>query len=305
MSYHSSWAWNVDQFTGFKDGLGDLDVEYKVVELDTKRDSSPEAIEAKVAEAKKLISAWKPDLLYTNDDNAQKYLAQDYANTSLPIVFSGVNRDPSEYGFLGAKNVTGVMEQEHFIPSVNLLRSLKKDIRKIAVVIDTGPTWKGVVTRMRAGVKHIDDMEITDWILARTLSDYKEQILNLQGKVDAIALLGIFNIKDEQGNDVDYEEILKWTAENSQLPDFSYWETRVERGTLCAVTVSGYEQGYLAGQMGHQILKEGVSPADIGMRPSDKGQPMISLRRAKALGIMPDVELLLNNMVKKDYAWDN
>lgn len=304
MSYHQGWVWNVDQLQGFKDGMGDLDVEYKVVELDTKRASAPAAIAAKVEQAEAIIKNWQPDLLYTNDDNAQKYVAQNHVGTALPIVFSGVNRDPSEYNFLGAKNVTGVMEYEHVVPSINLLRSITKDVKRIAVIIDSDPTWKGVVARIRAELEHVPDIEVTDWILIRTLDEYKETIEVLQKRVDAIALLGIFNIKDESGEDVDYETILKWTAENSQLPDFSFWESRVDRGTLSAVAVSGYEQGYLAGEMARQILHDKVSPSAISVRPSDKGQPMLSLARAKDLGLEIDVQTLLDNTVKKRYVWD-
>lgn len=304
MSYHQSWKWNIEQLKGFKDGVGDLNVEYKIVELDTKRKSRTEEIAQKVSSANQIIKDWKPDLLYTNDDNAQKYVAEHYVNTSLPIVFSGVNRDPSEYGFVGAKNVTGVMEYEHFVPTLNYLRQIVPDTKKLAVIVDSDPTWKGVMSRMRANLKQIPGVTVSDWLLVNTLDQYKSSIKELQGSVDAIALLGIFNIKDESGKNVDYQDILKWTAENSTVPDFSFWESRVDRGTLCVVAVSGYEQGLIAGQMARKILKEKVSPDSIGISQSTKGQPMLNIARAKALGIEVDVNLLLNSTVKKDYAWE-
>jgi ABC-type uncharacterized transport system substrate-binding protein len=304
MSYHQSWKWNSEQLKGFKDGVGDLNVEYKIIELDTKRQSDPEEIAQKVNDAENIITEWQPNLLYTNDDNAQKYVAEPYVNSSLPIVFSGVNRDPSEYGFIGAKNVTGVMEYEHFLPTLNYLRKITPDIQKLAVIVDSDPTWKGVMSRMRANLKHTDGVEVTDWLLVRTLDDYKSSIKELQDKVDAIALLGVFNIKDSAGNDVNYEELLQWTAENSNLPDFSFWESRVDRGTLCVVAVSGYEQGLIAGQMARKILKDKVSPGSIGISQSTKGQPMLNITRAKALGIKVDVNLLLESTVKQGYAWN-
>jgi ABC-type uncharacterized transport system substrate-binding protein len=304
MSYHQSWKWNSEQLKGFKDGVGDLNVEYKIIELDTKRQSDPEEIAQKVNDAENIIKEWQPNLLYTNDDNAQKYVAEPYVNSSLPIVFSGVNRDPSEYGFIGAKNVTGVMEYEHFLPTLNYLRKITPDIQKLAVIVDSDPTWKGVMSRMRANLKHTDGVEVTDWLLVRTLDDYKSSIKELQDKVDAIALLGVFNIKDSAGNDVNYEELLQWTAENSNLPDFSFWESRVDRGTLCVVAVSGYEQGLIAGQMARKILKDKVSPGSIGISQSTKGQPMLNITRAKALGIKVDVNLLLESTVKQGYAWN-
>jgi len=305
MSYHQDWIWNRLQLEGFKDGIGDLNIEYKIVALDTKRNSSPQAIQKKAALAKKMITDWKPDLLYTNDDHAQKYVAQPYVNQAMPIVFSAVNRDPAEYGFIGAKNVTGVMEQEHFIPSINLLRQVSGEVKRIAVIIDDDPTWHGVTDRMRNSLAMIKDLEVTDWILISDFTQYKQTITDLQSRVDAIALLGVFNIKNDKGQDINYEEILKWTAENSQLPDFSFWESRVDNGTLSAVAVSGYEQGYMAGEMARRILKEGVSPDTIEMTPSVKGEPMINMRRSIALGLKIDVQVLLDSNVKKKYSWED
>jgi len=298
-----SWQWNIDQFQGFKDGLALDDVEYKIVELDTKRASAPALIQQKVTIAKNVAAQWQPDLLYTNDDNAQKYFAKDYVNTSLPIVFSAVNRSPSFYHFVSSSNVTGVMEYEHFIPALNLLKTINKGVKRIAVVIDSDPMWVGVVKRMKEKLKETPDIEVTEWYLADTFSDYKDMMMSLQTKVDAVALLGVFNIKDEDNKDIDFREILQWTAENSQLPDFSFWESRVDLGTLVAVATSAYQQGYIAGEMARKILVDRVPPRDIPFKTTETGEPMLSLARAKALGINIDVQLLLNIKTKKQYDW--
>ena len=42
MSYHSPWEWTDEQFRGFKDALKGVEIEYKVFQMDTKRNSSPE-----------------------------------------------------------------------------------------------------------------------------------------------------------------------------------------------------------------------------------------------------------------------
>src|SRR5574340_1178540 len=67
MSYHSPWKWTDGQFNGFKAALKDLDIEYQVFQMDTKRKSDA-AWRAKVGrEARQLIDSWKPDLVYTSD----------------------------------------------------------------------------------------------------------------------------------------------------------------------------------------------------------------------------------------------
>jgi hypothetical protein len=123
-----------------------------------------------------------------------------------------------------------------------------------------------------------------------------------RGKVDAIALLGVFNFSTGDGY-ADYQDVLRWTTENSRLPDFSFWSTRVERGTLCAVTVSGAEQGRQAAIIARQILIDKIPPYRIEARPTIKGRPMVSLARARELGIKLPASVLLSSEVVTQYAW--
>ncbi len=129
-------------------------------------------------------------------------------------------------------------------------------------------------------------------------------MVDLQDKVDAVAMLGIFTYKDETSTNVPFTEVLRWTAENSRLPDFSFWESRIPYGTFCAVTVSGYAQGLAAGKIASGILFEGRSPSSYAMKPTIKGKPVISLARAKKLGIRIDTGILLTAQVIQNYKWD-
>lgn len=69
--------------------MRDVDVEYKVIQMDAKRQSS-EQWKLKVAdEARELIDTWKPDLVFTSDDDAQLYVVKHYVNTDIPFVLCG------------------------------------------------------------------------------------------------------------------------------------------------------------------------------------------------------------------------
>ena len=96
----------------------------------------------------------------------------------------------------------------------------------------------------------------------------------------------------------------KWTVENSKLPDFAFWIDRVHFGTLGAVTVSEREQGRAAGRIARGILVDGKSPSSFPMVPTTKGLPVISLARAKILGLNLDAELLLTAEVIQKFEWD-
>ena len=117
--------------------------------MDTKRKSSEDWKVHAGIQARKLIDSWQPDLVYTNDDNAQSYVTKHYINRDIPFVFSGVNANPNVYGFKDSKNITGVIEQEHFVETIGLLKEIAPDVSKVAVILDNGSTWPSVVKRMK------------------------------------------------------------------------------------------------------------------------------------------------------------
>jgi ABC-type uncharacterized transport system substrate-binding protein len=303
-SYRMDWVWNKEQLAGFKEGLGVADAEFRVVELDAKHKDAGRRGSA-IQEAAALIEQWKPDLIYTNDDYAQSEVAVKHLGSGIPFVYSGVNKEHADYGFDKARNVTGVLEREHFLGTLALLRSIKPMNRmRLAIVMDDDPTWVGVKARILKDLARRDDVESVQWLQPRTFDDYKSQVTALQDKVDALGTLGIFRFTKAPGVYADYEEVSRWTVENSRLPDFSFWDTRVERGTLCSVTVSGSEQGRLAGRMARRILLEKVPPSAIAPEPTAKGRPMISLARARKLGLKIDSSVLLGAEVLPRLVWD-
>lgn len=304
MSYHSPWKWTDDQLEGFNEGLSGLDVEYKIFQMDTKRKSSEEWKIESGRQARELIDSWEPDLVYTTDDNVQEYVVKHYINTTIPFVFSGVNAAPEKYGFVGSTNVAGVMEQEHFVETVKLLKDIKPDVEDIAVIIDDGATWQSIIDRMKSKQDLLPGIDFVSWDTIHTFEGYKQRIAELQDEADAIALLGIFTYKDEEGENVPYQEVLEWTAENSNIPDFSFWKDRISFGTLCTVTVSGYEQGLAAGKIARGILAENKSPSEYPFEPTVKGEPVISLARADKLGIPVESGTLLSSEVIERFEWE-
>lgn len=303
MSYHSPWRWTDGQFGGFKAGLGDVPAEYRVFQLDTKRWSSDREKAERGLAARRLVETWMPDLIYTTDDDAQDLVTRHYLDTPVKLVFSGVNQAPAVYGYDKASNVSGVIEHEHFAESVKLLRRIVPNVSRIVVVLDDAPMWEAVVARMRLAALP-DGVSVVGWETIRTFAEYQARIAAYPAIADAIALVGIFNFKDAQGRNVPYQQVLRWTAENSRLPDLGFWIDRVHYGTLAAVTVSEREQGLAAGRIARAILRDGRSPASMPMLPTTKGLPVVSLARAKRLGIPIRSEVLLSAEVVTRFEWD-
>lgn len=304
MSYHSPWRWTDWQLEGFKAGLGNVDAEFQVFQMDSKRNSDPAELEKKARAARALIEEWRPDLVYTTDDDVQAYVVKHYVGSDIPFVFSGVNKPPQTYGFEGSSNVTGVLEQEHFVESVKLLQGIVPGVKRLAVVFDQAPMWPQVQQRMKDRLQQLPGVEFTFWDTIKTFDEYKQRMREYQTRADAVALIGIFNFKDKDGRNVPYQDVLRWTAEHSRLPDFSYWIDRIHYGTLASVTVSEREQGLAAGRIARAILVDGKSPSSIPMTPTVKGAPVISLARANKLGIKVKSGLLLSAEVIQRFEWE-
>ena len=303
MSYHTPWRWTEGQLNGFKEGLG-AGAEYLVFEMDTKRASTKELIEAKGKQARALIDTWKPDLVYTSDDDAQEHVARHYVNGPVPIVFSGVNKHPKSYGFEGSRNVTGVLEHEHFVESMRLVKAMVPGVKRVAAVFDDASMWAPVGQRMNERLAQLPGVEVVAWDTIRTYDEYQRKIREYQHTADVIALIGVFNFKDGNGKNVPYQDVLQWTAVNSRLPDFSFWIDRVHHGTLAAMTVSEREQGLAAGRLARAILVDGKSPAELPMQPTVKGLPVVSLARANTLGMKIDSGVLLSVEAVEKFEWD-
>lgn len=196
------------------------------------------------------------------------------------------------------------MEHEHFVESVKLLKEIVPSVKRLAVVLDEASMWEAVVERMKEKAPQLPDITLMIWDKIHTFREYQQKIKEYETKVDAIALLGIFNFKDDKGKNVVYQDVLKWTSENSKLPDFSYWIDRVHYGTLCAVNVSEYEQGLAAGKIARGILVEGQIPSSFPMKPTIKGVPVVSLARANKLGLKIKSGVLLSSEVIQKFEWE-
>ncbi len=300
MSYHSPWQWTDSQLLGFQAALKGVDVQYNVMQMDTKQRSDMAWIQQISKEICNTIDSSKPDLVFTSDDNAQIYVTERYLNSEIPFVFSAVNENPEKYGFVGSRNVTGVLERLHYLSTIRLLKRLVPSVRKVAIISDTGQMWTPMIGEMKQQMSQLPDIKVVNYDVVKTYEEFKQKVLEYQDKVDAFGTLGIFEFKDENGNNISQDDVIKWIRANSKIPDFSFYEDRVNRGELCAVTVSGYAQGYQAGLLARSILIDGKSPAELPMKATEEGIPMINMVTAKRLNINPNADVLLTAKVVQD-----
>lgn len=303
MSFDSPWRWSDGQFGGFKTGLGEINAEYKVFQMDIKRYSTQEEKASRGAMARAIIKQWQPDLVYISDDAGIEHVAAHYRNHALPFVFSGANKSIAEHGLEGMRNLTGVLEFEHFVESIRLLRNIVPSVTRIAVISDVGTHWTPVIQRIRDRMADIPMVTLAAVDQAESYARFQTLVGSYEKIADAVVYLGVFNYKRANGQTVPYQELQRWVVEHSGLPEISFWIDRIHYGVLAAVTVSEIEQGIAAGKLARAILVDRRPPDSLPVAPTVKGRPAINLARAKQLGIKVKSTELLSSEVVTDFQW--
>ncbi|MCK4650005.1 hypothetical protein KAT36_02125 [Candidatus Pacearchaeota archaeon] len=304
-SYHEDMEGVIGQIQGFKASLEDNSISYeiKAVHMDTKQEMSEEERQEVARESIKIIEKWKPDIIYASDDNAQKYVGVHYLNNKIPWVFSGMNGNPEDYGYSNSINMAGVLERELVNKTFELLQNVYL-VKKIGIIGDDSFSVSLARERVRPDIENIENIEIIGWYFPSFFEDYKEKIKEYNEKAEAILIFATHTIKYENREIVPVREVMKWTVQNSQIPEFSFWDFMADNGVLFSVQVSFYNQGYRAGELAKKILIDGERPIDLSIVSSTKEDVIVNLARANMLGLKIKSSILVNSEVIEEFPWD-
>jgi|GEM_PF-3984131 len=74
------------------------------------------------------LDSFDPDIILLGDDNADNYIGNHYLDSSIPIVFWGINGLPLKYDLLDSlekpgHNVTGVYQAGYHLDSIRFLKN--------------------------------------------------------------------------------------------------------------------------------------------------------------------------------------
>jgi ABC-type uncharacterized transport system substrate-binding protein len=285
-SYHEGYPW-LDTITeGVRSALRGTGIDLNIFYMDTKRHTDEAwKIEAG-SRARAELERYRPDIVLAADDDAQNYFAKFYVGSTLPIVFTGVDADPTKYGFPAA-NVTGVIERPHFRESLALAQRLRP-IRRIAVLScndSTSIVALGFMKQERL------DVEVTEWLLVDDFDQWKAAVARFSGTVDALVLRSYQAVKiPGSANNVSPRDVSEWTARNATIPTIAFHDFEIANGLLVGVVKSGQEYGRQMTEYALQILN-GTPPAALPVTRTKLGIPMINRDTAARLGIQlpPDV----------------
>jgi len=279
-SYHPEYPWVATITQGVRKTLEGTGVQLEVLYMDTKRKTSKSwMIQAGDLAAKKM-QEYQPDLVITADDNAQQYFARNYVGGSTPFVFTGVDADPSKYGFPAA-NVTGLIERPQLQASLDFVRGFHP-LKKVAVLSCDDSTSVAALGFMK---QDSIDVEVVEWKLAKDFNDWKKAVQLYNKTVDAIVVRSYQAVVDPAtGGKMKPTEVAKWTAQHATVPTIAFHDFEIEDGMFGGVVKSGQEYGEKPAQYALKIL-QGTPIDSLPVIRADIGTKMINRETAKRLGI--------------------
>ena len=207
-SYHQGYRW-VDTITeGVRSAIQGTGLELDIFCMDAKRHTDEAWKIDAGRRARKRVDEFRPDIILAADDDAQEYFATSYLNTALPVVFTGVDADPSKYGYPAA-NVTGVIERPHFKESLAFAQQLRP-IKRIAVLSCHDSTSILALGFMK---QEQLDVEVAEWLMVDDFDDWKKAVERFNRSVDAIVIRSYQAVKKPGSSEnVPPRDVAAWTC---------------------------------------------------------------------------------------------
>lgn len=284
-SYHAEQQEHVVEMDkGITEGLAGIEYERHSFYMDTKRHTSEAWKQQAGQKASEMLSHLRPQVVITMDDNAQQYFAKHYAGQPGPpwFVFSGVNNEPSVYGF-PAVNVTGVLERPNVLESIELLRKIQPQVQNLLIMADKSETTDPLIAYCKTLQLPIT---VVGYAQPLTLEEWRSTLEQYRGKIDAVGLYVARTVAHSASDPtkVPEQELIRLINEDYRLPTVGFFDSAAESGVLCGVSVSMKEQGVAAGRIAKAILG-GKRPNDFAVQPTDHGRIQLNLATAERLGI--------------------
>ncbi len=287
-SYHKGYAWSDGVEKGLRSVLSGQ-CKIRQYDMDTKRNKSEASKQQAALAARSLIEQWRPDIVITADDNAVRYLLQQYyKNSSLPFVFCGVNWTASEYG-LPYDNATGIIEVAPIRP---LLRQVKMLL---------GNVKKGVYIGADTVTEHKNFHRFAEMAQSESISLKASLVSTAAAWLDAYqqAQQADFIVIGSNAGIEDWDP----DAISRKIANHSSTLTVTNHDWMMPYSMLGFtkvpeEQGELAARAALSIL-EGAKPESIAIVPNRKWDMWTHSRLLKTAGItLPELLLRKSKQIR-------
>ncbi|MGH1349788.1 MAG: ABC transporter substrate-binding protein [Methyloligellaceae bacterium] len=256
-SYHKTFQWDKLYTTALKDVLGKKHKLY-FFRMDTKR-ISPINISKRADLAWSKYQKIKPDYVVLGDDNALMFLGERLGKTDTPVIFLGINGNPTHY-FADKRlpaNITGVLERPHIADSMKKVKMLIPELKRVLILFDNGHTSKALLGNVMRELNSINKKELEyDFKFIQKKSEWVETVSKAKANGYGAIFLGTYHtITDKNNRHVPSINLARWTSAKSEIPVFGFWSIAVGKGkAIGGIVLDGYNQGFAAAQMVNEVI---------------------------------------------------
>ncbi len=300
-SYNPEYFWSARQSQGIKDGLAGFRLVTQEYFMDSKRHPEAEWLARQKEICLVEITVFKPDLIFTGDDNATRLIATHFLGQSLPVVFYGLNAEPESYGLVtgGQRqapggNITGVLERHDFMQAISKLNTLchvnNQPISKLYLLTDNSYTSNQLFESLRQAEMAFQ-FKVICLPPVGDVAEYQSLVDELNHPGNALFIYNLQTIKGSHGNYVDYRVILAWTRARLKIPSITFHRKYVEEGLMFGLLVSGYNQAFHAALKAKKILL-GTPPGEIAIEIPPQGTAALNKTTIQRLGFKVPLDLL-------------
>jgi len=275
-SYDPEYAWTRDIDAGIR-RVSEHWTNYSVNwhYMNTKRFSDPESLRYAGIVARRAIERFNPHVLIAVDDLAQRLAARFFVNHShIEIVFAGVNDTVEPYGYIGARNVTGIFERKPLQAVKELILTLEQydpDRAASRPVIHylMDPSESMARDRLRVESFAWAPLRFAGTYVAKDYPSWQTFVRALPDKAGEYLLLA--NYRQLRRSETNTEavppaEVMRWTEANSPIPIIGVNVFNVEDGAAVAVGASPFEQGETAAMLAEQLLQQGLRGSQVALQ---------------------------------------
>lgn len=284
-SYHAGYAWSQAWRSAFMSTLGNK-VQYVSQELDSKR-LPRDTLESRAAQVMLHIQRQQPDLVLVADDAALRFVGTRLAGSRTPVVYLGINQNPRHYLQDQVANITGVLERPLIRRNISLMHQLVPGMTRVLLLFDNDLTSEVIQEELFGRASSLQDGRVQiDLVRAIDYADWQRLVRQAPGRYQAV-WTGLYQtLRDGSGKVVPDDEVMTWTAANSKLPLFAFWDFAVGPDkAIGGLVLSGSDQGKLAAGLVQQILFQQRLPGSLFPLNGGSGQLLFSRAALQRSGL--------------------
>ncbi len=287
-SYHKEHIWVAACRSGLKKRLGNQNVKFSYFEMDTKRIPKNQ-IQLNADKAWKLYLSLKPDLVVLGDDHAISLLGPKLKQEGkTPVVYMGLNNNPRKYDLFPVENITGVLERPHMKRSVRLIKQLLDNkAKKVLILFDNSNTSEIAIEEAFRGKNNLKLLNVQVEVLSEgNWEKWQSTVKLLKSDGYDAVVIGLYHtLTDASGKHIGNEVVAEWTAQNTPVPPFAFWDITVSKDkAIGGLVLFGESQGESAAELIIKIFN-GASPQNLHPVISERGKLLFSRAGLKKWGL--------------------